>query len=67
MNQLENSAKTALSGLTGMFKEVESLINKAKKDLETDEQKKEWFKKMEQSGILTEFETIREKLKDLHK
>ena len=67
MSQLENNAKIALSGLAGMFSEVETLISKAKQGIETNEEKAMFAKKLEQSGILKEFENVREKLKDLHK
>jgi len=67
MSQLENNAKIALSGLAGMFSEVETLISKAKQGIETNEEKAIFVQKLEQSGILKEFEAVREKLKDLHK
>jgi len=67
MSQLENNAKIALSGLAGMFSEVETLISKAKEGIETNEEKAMFAHKLEQSGILKEFEIVREKLKDLHK
>lgn len=67
MSQLENNAKTALAGLTGMFNEVESLIKKAKDGIETKEEKANFVQKLEESGILKEFENVREKLKDLYK
>jgi hypothetical protein len=67
MSQLENNAKLALDGLAGMFSEVETLISKAKQGIETNEEKAIFAQKLEQSGILKEFEIVREKLKDLHK
>ena len=67
MSQLENNAKIALNGLAGMFSEVETLISKAKQGIETNEEKAIFAQKLEQSGILKEFEIVREKLKDLHK
>ena len=67
MSQLENNAKIALSGLAGMFSEVETLISKAKQGIETNEEKAIFVQKLEQSGILKEFENVREKLKDLQK
>jgi hypothetical protein len=39
LSQLENNAKIALSGLAGMFSEVETLISKAKQGIETNEEK----------------------------
>ncbi len=50
-----------------MFSEVETLISKAKQGIETNEEKAIFAQKLEQSGILKEFEIVREKLKDLHK
>jgi uncharacterized protein YggL (DUF469 family) len=67
MSQLENNAKLALDGLTGMFGEVEALISKAKEGIATNEEKAMFAQKLEQSGILKEFEGVREKLKDLQK
>ena len=67
MSQLENNAKIALNGLAGMFSEVETLISKAKQGIQTNEEKAIFAHKLEQSGILKEFEIVREKLKDLQK
>jgi DNA (cytosine-5)-methyltransferase 1 len=54
LSQLENNAKIALSGLAGMFSEVETLISKAKQGIQTNEEKAMFAHKLEQSGILKE-------------
>jgi hypothetical protein len=56
-----------MEGLNGMLTGVGDMLRKAQEDLQTDEEKRKFAEKLEQSGIIKEFENVREKFKDINK
>ena len=64
---LENNLKLTMEGLNGMLTGVGDMLRKAQEDLQTDEEKRKFAEKLEQSGIIKEFENVREKFKDINK
>jgi len=64
---LENNLKLTMEGLNGMINGVGDMLRKAQDDLQTNEEKRKFAEKLQQSGIITEFEKLREKFKDINK
>ena len=56
-----------VSGLKGMLDEVSLLMNKAKNDIQSEEDKVKFDDMLEKSGVRKEFESVRERFKDVMK
>lgn len=66
-DQLANDLKQGMLGITSMFDGVAKMLKDAENSIENPEERQKFMIKLKESGVLPEFEKVREKLKDLHK